>query len=155
MRSVFCIIVSLAVMALFGCGGGDGTAGQALPTRAIVKIRTSGTLPGTTIIAGISATVIYQTTVGLSITASDVVPSGAGTGSVLAANVNNTGQVVIGIINAIGIQTGEFATLTFNIAQGNSPLSGDFSVAPGATVIDTNGAAIPGISVDILSVAFQ
>jgi hypothetical protein len=125
------------------------------PTQAIVKVATSGTLPAGKTIGGITATVTYPTTKGLSITAANVAASGAGTNSTLVPNPNTAGQVILGLINATGIQTGEFATLTFSIAAGNFPVAGDFAVATGATIIDTTGAAIPGITVSVLSATVQ
>lgn len=75
----------------------------------------------------------------------------------MEANTTTTaGQVRLALIST-GIQTGEFATLTFSIAAGNSPSAGDFALAPGANVIDsnTNSAPLPGIIVGIQGVTFQ
>lgn len=126
----------------------------AQPTTATVKVATSGTLPAGTLIGGVSATVTYPPA-GLSILASNVVVSGVATGSLLAANTNTAGQVILGLISATGIQAGEFATLTFSVAAGTFPVAADFAIAAGASVIDTNGQPIPGINVVIQSVAVQ
>ncbi|MBI2354049.1 MAG: hypothetical protein HYV06_03290 [Deltaproteobacteria bacterium] len=145
---------------LFGCGGGGGgnltqqTGIVTQPTKAVVKLATSGALPTGKLIGGIEATLTYAAGKGLSIGGSDAVASGVGSGSLLAANTNTAGQVRLGLIST-GIQTGEFATATFTIAAGNSPVAGDFAIASGANVIDTDSVAQPGITVGIQSVTFQ
>jgi hypothetical protein len=161
-RNIGLFFLAAVVAAQFGCGGGGGTAGPApivQPTKAIVKLQTSGTLPSGAFIGGIGpAIVTYPTTKGLSITDSNVVTSGAGVGagSFLQPNVTIPGQVRVALINvAPGILSGEFATLTFSITSGNSPAAGDFTITAGAPVIDTNSAAIPGLTVSIKSVEFQ
>lgn len=125
------------------------------PTTAVVTVATQGALPAGTLIGSIQVTLNYATTTGLSIAANNVVASGAGAGSTLFPNTNTAGQVVMGLINATGIQTGQFATATFSIAAGNIPTAADFSIAAGATVTDLNGVAIPGISVVIGTVVIQ
>lgn len=91
------------------------------PTQAIVKVRTSGTLPSGTAISAIKTTVNYPATRGLSISENNVVASGTGTGSLFVANVSTTpGQVLLALISLNGIQAGEFASLTFSIAPGNT-----------------------------------
>jgi hypothetical protein len=161
-RSIGLFFLAAVAAVQFGCGGGGGggPAPVVQPTKAIVKLETGGgTLPSGTFIGGIGpATVTYPTTKGLSITDSNVVTSGAGVGagSFLQPNVTVPGQVRVALINVSpGILSGEFATLTFSIASGNSPVAGDFTIAAGAPVIDTNSAAIPGFTVSIKSVEFQ
>ncbi|HYS44605.1 MAG TPA: hypothetical protein VEM32_11570 [Geobacteraceae bacterium] len=131
----------------------------AQPTLAIVKVQTSG-LPAGQTIANITASVTYSTNKGLSITANNVVASGAGTGAGLAANVNTPGQVGITLTGITlntpsGILDGEFATLTFSIAPGNVPTASDFGIAPGVLVTDDLGAQLPSVTVTIMSVTVQ
>jgi hypothetical protein len=121
----------------------------AQPTSAVVRLQTQGTLPAGTVIGGVQVTLTYATDKGLSIAADGVVASGAGAGSLLVANTNTAGQVIVALINASGIGTGEFATATFQVAAPNVPVGADFAVAAGATVIDLNGQPIPGITVAI------
>ena len=148
------IVLGIQIMAIAGCGsgGGGGGGGQT----AIVKLATSGVLPGGRTITGISTTLNYPTAKGLSISSGNVVASGVGTGSLVAPNTNNAGQVGIVLGTGTGIQTGEFVTLTFSIALGDPQVvAGDFSIAPGSTsIIDINGA-IPGITVVVQSVTIQ
>ncbi|KAF0221582.1 MAG: hypothetical protein FD174_351 [Geobacteraceae bacterium] len=161
-RSIGFFFLAAVTAALVGCGGGGGggEAPPVQPTRAIVKLATSGTLPAGTLIGGIgTTTVTYPTTKGLSITDSNVVTSGVGisAGSFLIPNLTIPGQAKFIMANVQpGIAAGEFATLTFSIASGNSPVAGDFVITEGATpVLDTNSVAISGVSVIIQSVTFQ
>lgn len=123
------------------------------PTRAIVKVLTTGTLPANTLIGGVGATVLYSTNKGLSILASNISTSGGGVGSTLVPNVNTLGQAVLGLINVSGIPAGEFATLNFAIAAGNFPTAADFSISgSGLSIIDTTTLNIPGMGAAIASV---
>jgi hypothetical protein len=119
----------------------------AQPTSAVVRLVTQGTLPEGTLIGGVQATLTYATDEGLSIAANNVAASGAGAGSLLVANANTAGQVIVALINASGIGTGEFATATFAVAPPNVPAPADFAIAGGATVIDLAGTPIPGVTV--------
>ena len=125
------------------------------PTLAIVKLAISGTLPAGSSIGALQATLNFATNKGLSIAADNVVVSGVGADSTLQPNANIAGQVVMGLINATGIQSGEFATATFGIAPGNIPTPADFSIAAGAPVFDLNGDQIPGVGVVIDQVVIQ
>jgi hypothetical protein len=119
----------------------------AQPTSVVVRLVTQGTLPAGTLIGGVQATLTYATDKGLSIAAGNVAASGAGAGSLLVANANTAGQVIVALVNANGIGTGEFATATFAVAPPNVPVPADFAIAAGASVIDLAGAPIPGITV--------
>jgi len=125
------------------------------PSQVVVKVRTSGTLPAGTLIGGINATVTYPTGKGLGILSSGVAASGAGAGTTLISNPNNPGQVVLGLITTDGIGLGEFATLTFSIANGAFPLLSDFGIAAGGTVINTTAGDLPGVAAGIQSVTVQ
>lgn len=152
-RYLFGLLLSLVVLLVTGCGGGGGGGTPVVqPTLAIVKVATSGTLPAGTAIGGIQATVTYPSA-GLTIAAGDVAASGSGTGATFASNTATTGQVILGLTSATGIQAGEFATLNFHVAAGTFPNAGNFAIAAGATVIDVNGAPISGMSVVVQSVA--
>jgi hypothetical protein len=157
-RGFYYLLLAAALAILAGCAGGALVKAPVAPTQAIVKVQTSGTLPAGATIGGIQATITYPATKGLSITESSVVASasGVGTGSFLIPNVNNPGQVMLILANVNpGIQSGEFATLTFNIAAANSPVAGDFAIASGAIVLDTNSKVITGMTVKIQGVTIQ
>ncbi|GFO68814.1 hypothetical protein GMLC_23930 [Geomonas limicola] len=128
------------------------------PTKAIVKVRSTGTLPQGTLIGGIGATVTYASGKGLSIGSSsaEIAVSGAGLGSTMIPNVNTPGQVTLGLLNVSGIGAGEFATLNFTIAAGNFPTIADFGISgSGLSIIDTGTNSIPGMGVGIASVTLQ
>jgi hypothetical protein len=157
-RGFYYLLLASVLTILAGCGGGAMVKAPAAPTQVIVKVRTSGPLPADTTIGGIQAAINYPATKGLSITESGVVASASGTvaGSFLVPNVNKPGQVVLILANVNpGIQSGEFAMLSFSIAGVSTPEAGDFTIASGATVLDTNSKAITGMSVEIQSVTFQ
>lgn len=159
--------LSLALL-LSACGGGGGgeNAPVVAPTKVIVKLASSGTLPGTlplgTKIGAIDTTLTYATDKGLSITESDVVTSGKALGTTMLPNAATNGKVRIGSMTGSGFDVGEFATLTFKIAPGNSPLASDFNidVTPGnITAIYASDSATTDISgqvsVKVQSVTFQ
>ncbi|MBK5273977.1 MAG: hypothetical protein JJE30_02845 [Desulfuromonadales bacterium] len=126
------------------------------PALAIVKVRTTGTLPVGTTIGGVNAIVSATPSVGLTIAPSDISASGAGTGSIIVDNTSNVASINVAIVNTGGIQAGEIATLTYHVAAGTFPTASNFIVAlTGGGVIDTNSVKIPGIGVSILSVTIQ
>jgi hypothetical protein len=128
----------------------------AQPTLAVVKLATSGTLPAGQTIGGITANLLYPVSGGLSIAATDIAGSGLGLGSLLVPNTNVAGSTNLALITSSGIQVGEFATLNFHVAPGSFPKAADFSLAAGASIIDaTSTLAIPGLSVQVLSVTLQ
>ena len=132
------------------------------PTQVTVKVRTTGTLPAGTSIGGIDALVSASPSSGLIIVPSadgfspDIAASGAGAGSTLVTNSSNVAAVHLALINTVGIQVGEFATLNYNVEAGTFPKAADFSIAlTGPGVISTLSTAIPGIGVEIQSVTIQ
>lgn len=156
-------IATLALLAatffiISACGGGGGGASTpaAPPTKATVKLATSGALAVGTSIGAIDTTINYSTVKGLSIVDGDVVTSGVAAGALIAPNTLTYGQVRVAGITGSGFPVGEFATLTFNIAPGFSPLAGDFTVAPGTTSIyDSTVNPLGSVTVVIQSVTFQ
>lgn len=131
------------------------------PTQVTVKVRTTGTLPAGTTIGGLKATVTADSASGLTIIAdpngssSDISATGAGVGSTLITNSNNVAAVTLALVNTNGIQTGEFATLNYNVVAGSFPKPGDFKITLNGAVIDALSTPIPGIGVEILSVTIQ
>ncbi|QEM68606.1 hypothetical protein FO488_10780 [Geobacter sp. FeAm09] len=151
-KSVVGLLLLLVPLVMSGCGGG---AGGGSATTVVVKVASAGTLPADTKIGGILANVIVNPSTGLSITGDDIAATSAGAASTLQSNTANSGDVVIGLINANGIQTGEFATLTYHITAGAAPAAANFSIAAGASIIDVNGTVVPDIAVVIQSVTIQ
>jgi len=162
-RNFFRLLTIGMALTIAGCGGGGG--GGAVPvvtppaTKAIVKLATTGTLPAGTTIGVVGATITYPTTKGLSIAETDVVPSGVAAGGYVQANVTVPGEVILGNLTATsaGFPIGEFATMTFSIAPGNSPVAGDFAIKPGSTTVADFANILPvtSASVVIQSVTFQ
>jgi hypothetical protein len=124
------------------------------PTTVTVKLATSGTLPIGKLIGGIQAVATANPSAGLTIQPSDVILSGVSAGSLLTPNTTNVASVQLALINTTGFGTGEFATLTYHVASGTFPVAASFGVTP-VSVIDTVGAALPGITVAIQSVTVQ
>lgn len=162
-RNLIASLMTLAgvALSLAGCGGGGGSTGAttppAQPTVAVVKLATTGTLPTGVTIGGIQADVTFPTT-GVTIATSDVAAAGAAASGVGTSNttfqfpnLSVPGTVSIGLLNANGFQTGEFATLTFHLTAGAAlPTASNFAIAAGATVIDAStNLAIPGVSVQV------
>jgi len=126
---------------------------QDQPKQAIVKVNTTGNLATGRLIGGLLASVTYPTS-RYTIASGDVAPSGVAGGATttLATNVETAGLVILALFDVNGIQTGEFATLIFQISDGYLPRMGDFAVTPAASVFDTvKNAAIPGIGVSVQS----
>jgi len=129
----------------------------AQPKQAFVKVATVGTLTSATSIGGLLASVAYPAGE-YTIAAGGVYPSGVASGATttLAANAETAGLVILALLDVNGIQTGEFATLTFQVADGFLPKISDFSVTPAASVIAAaRNATIPGISVVIQSLTLK
>ncbi|BCS55752.1 hypothetical protein [Geobacter sp. SVR] len=151
--NVSALVLCLWAAIISGCGGGGSGAGGV--TTAVVKVATSGTLPADTRIGGVFAHVLANPSSGLSLATDEVAVTGAGAGSTLVPNVDDAADVSLGLINATGIQAGEFATLNYHVVSGTSVPAGTFGIADGASVVDIHGAAVPGLSVVILSVTLQ
>jgi hypothetical protein len=121
----------------------------------IVKLRTTGALATGKPIGGVNA-IVSAPPVGLAIADGDHAATGAGVGSLLVASSAGVAADVLGMVNASGIELGEFATLTYHVADGAFPAPADFGVAlTGPGVIDTDGVTIPGAGVALASVTLH
>jgi hypothetical protein len=162
------LLLSFVALLVCGCGsGGSSTTGGTVinqPTLATVTVATSGSLPSGTLIGGVNATLTYSTTVVSQLTDADVnfTGPGLGTNTLTALNTQSAGQVIFGLVNAgqgsnVINATGNFATLTFHIIAGNFPANEtDLGLAlSNIQVIDTNGQAIPGVTVSVSGVPVQ
>jgi hypothetical protein len=159
------IVLSLLLLVMTGCAGAGGGSARvdktqavslsSRPSKAIVKLSTTGSLPAGKKIGGLSAKLSYASGKGLSIAPDNVAVSGAGVGSTMVPNTNRVGEVLLGIITVNGMSPGEFATLSFDVSGGQVPTAADFSVAQGVDVIDTSAQLQSGIGVTIASVTLQ
>lgn len=160
--SLFLSLLALTMVGCAGAGAGSALVSQSpalpfagQPAKAVVRLNTTGALPAGKKIGGVSATLSYAGGKGLSIVPANVEVSGAGLGSTMVPNTNQAGQVVLGLINVNGIAAGEFATLSFDVARGSFPTAADFSIATGASAIDTSTQVLAGIGVSVASVTLQ
>jgi hypothetical protein len=128
------------------------------PTKAILNISTSGTLPAGTLIGGVDISVSLAAGVSLKTTAN---PPDVDAGVVAASGVAATGSTVLAtysapsgsgpgtarllIANPNGFGAGEFATIDCDIAAGSNPQAADFSLL-NFTVKDLNGAELTGLT---------
>ena len=127
------------------------------PKQAIVKVATVGELASGTQIGGILASVDYPVS-GYAIASGGVSPSGVATGTTttLSSSDESPGQVILALFDVNGIQTGEFATMTFQVADGFLPSISTFAVSPVASVISAvKNASIPGIGIVIQSLTLR
>jgi hypothetical protein len=150
---------AMAVITMFGCGGGGGVS---QPTTATLKLSTAGTAG--THIRGIEVTVVLPKGVTVNATstinpaiqetnAGVVVLSGATTADPLAfsqlkptatytpATDTVPGKVKIGLAAQSDFNLGEFITVNTVIAAGNFPLATDFTLEE-FTAFDINGAVV-------------
>lgn len=134
----------MVILALItGCGGGGTGGAGSIPTTAVLKFSSQGTLPAGKAVSGFSATlelpagVTAQTGAGGVAAATVVVPSG-----LLAGSAGSLGSVIytpatssakaklyffIASTAAAGVGVGEYATITLALA-GVDPLVTDFTV---------------------------
>lgn len=163
------VVVIAGALALFGCGGGGGgTAGEGgkttvnVPvTSAVLKLSTEGSLPSGTSLAGIGITVnlppglTVKTDSSGKVEAGSVAGSGVTAGKAMTAepdytpptaNVPGKLTLVLASTEPQGFGTGEFATVTCDVAAGTTPKATDFTLS-GFSPVDLRGAAVSGLSV--------
>jgi hypothetical protein len=162
-RSV-CRVISVIAITLgvaLGCGGSaTSNFDSTQPTKAVVKVSMTGTLPAGSLIGGIDLTAMLAPGVSLKSTSNPpetdadvIVASGvASTNSQLLSTYtppsgSTKGSARLFVINAGGFGTGEFATVTGDIAAGYQPTSSDFSAAS-LTVTDLNGTPLSGMTAE-------
>jgi hypothetical protein len=145
---------------LAGCGGGGSSAPQ--QATMTLKLSTSGTLPQGTSLAGIGVTLTLPAGVTINTDASGTVAGGvvtvagvAAPGSVIAVYTPATGSTpatlaltVVSTVKA-GFGTGEFGTVTCNLANGTSPKADEFGVS-GFQPYDLSGNQVIGLTPGVL-----
>jgi hypothetical protein len=150
------MMLALCTGMLASCGGGASDNGQPLPpTRAIVKIRTVGTLDQGVKLGGVYVTGELPKGVSVMATADAynpsilvtdkgvVSPSGVtGTNAAAFATYDEADrQIIIQVYDQDGFNTGEFVTVNCRLAAGSTVTADNFSFKVFAPV-DLNGAAI-------------
>jgi hypothetical protein len=150
---------AMAVITMFGCGGGGGAS---QPTTATLKLSTAGTAG--THIRGIEVTVvlpkgvtvnattninpaILETNAGVLVLSGATVADPAAfsqlkpTAAYTPATDTVPGKVKIVLAAQSDFNLGEFMTVNTVIAAGNFPLATDFTLE-GFTAVDVNGAVV-------------
>lgn len=147
MRNILTVMIMAILPLIAACGGGGGGGSVSMPTAAVLKLSSQGTLPAGTAVTGIGATielpagVTAKTATGGAVDATVVVGSAlmATTGT---APVGTMGPVTytpatatakakldftIASTAAAGVGVGECATITL-ILSGVNPAVTDFNV---------------------------
>ena len=172
MKHTVCYIVWSFFLILSACGGGDGGGGgeTAAPTKAVVKIKLSGSLPASTAISGVDFILTMPSNVSPALTGGDVagdVVALVGTfaqGTQIApvytgATAGAKGTLRLTLVDpaVLGVTTvGEtFVVVNLQVANSASPTLADFGALSKVTVTDTSYKPIAGVSAEIESVALQ
>lgn len=154
MRNAIKYILLLSVVCLTACGGGGGggSTPPSGPTKAVLKINLTGTLPTNFAMSGLGVTVTLPANVtpemanGV-VSTSIIVPSGTYAGGTpttpvyVPATGGNLGNIQIALANSVpaGVtQVGEVATVTLQLANGAAPTASSFTIS-NVTIIDTLG----------------
>ncbi len=145
-----------ALLFLTACGGGGSPATQ--PTTATLKLSNSGTLPKGTSLAGIGITLILPAGVTVKTDTGGAVASGAVTvtgsaapGTVIAVYTPASGTTPATLALAMsstataGFGTGEYTTVTCDLANGTSPKATDFGLS-GFKPFDLRGNPVIGLT---------
>lgn len=167
MKTLLKLVILIGSLTMFGCGGGGGgtatdkgggTAVQ--PTTAVLKLSSQGTLPTGTSIAGIGITINLPAGVTVKtdstgkVASEAVVASGTTAGKASFAPPNYVPAAgttpaklsfVLASTEAAGFGTGEFATVTCDVATGTTPAATDVTLSD-FKPIDLKGVDIPGLS---------
>ena len=147
----------LTVIATAACGGGGGGTSAEQPTKAIVKLSVTGAasqLGGVDVTLSLPAGVTVKSTTAQPETDNGVVvASGQAAANSLVASTYTAGwpgivHIVLVNGNTNGFGTGEFATITCDLASGNEPSASDFTVQS-SSVNDINGSSISGAAVTV------
>jgi hypothetical protein len=167
-RSAWCVTL-LLVLLLAGCGGsGGGTAGPSQPTKAVLTLTTEGTLPATTQIYGIDATIdlpsgvtVRATTSALNASIKVLDADVAGTtGSASGAEIfqatipaSSPSPISVIIGKSGGFSLGDFAVVNCDIVTGTTLTAGSFTLSQ-FKAVDNNGATLGSVTA-VLNVVLQ
>jgi hypothetical protein len=158
------LITCFILVSLVACGGGGGGSSPAQPTKAVITLSMTGSLPTGTLIYGTQATVNLPAGVTAKASPSSSNPQvmvtdagvvsasgqAAGAESVLATYLTSsttpaTHKVALHMAKSVGFSVGEFAVVNCDIAAGSFPAAVDFTVTD-FTTFDSNGLTISGLA---------
>jgi len=160
-KTALSALLMIILMSLAACHG----KGSDQPTKAVITLSTSGSLPAGTQIYGAQATIKLPAGVTTKASPSSTDPtkmvtdsgvviatgSSVGAESVLATYVTSTSapttySVELYVAKSSGFSTGDFVTVNCDIADGTNPSVSDFSVSD-FKAVDQNGATITGLTI--------
>jgi hypothetical protein len=170
-NTLYCLVVTLALLTLAACGGGGGGGNPPLAvvkTTAVLTINLTGTLPASTAITGAAFTLTLPANVtpsmtNIVVTNGVVTPSGTFLGGTqvspvyTAATVSAPGTINMALINAVdaGItQVGVIATITLQLANRATPTAGDFGFTDVVVTNVLNGPIV-GMGASVSNVTLQ
>jgi len=161
------LITCFILVSLVACGGGGGGSAPVQPTKAVITLSMTGTLPAGTLIYGVQATVNLPAGVTAKASPSSSNPQAmvtdagvasasgqaAGAETVLASYLTSsttptTHKVALYMAKSGGFSVGEFGVVNCDITAGYFPTAADFTVTDLMT-FDSNGLTIPGLSVGL------
>lgn len=163
-RLVFCGLLFL-MLCLAGCGGGGGSS-SSLPAGQLtgqsntmtVKLSTSAPAGQNVVLSGMGITLTLPAGVTVNTDASGGVASGvikvaggAAPGTAIAVyhaaagSTPATLELVVASSAAAGFGTGEFATVTFDLASGASPKAAEFGLS-NFKPYDLGGSIVSGLT---------
>lgn len=167
------ILLLLLTLLVPGCGGGGGASAAPATHSAVATLSTSGT-PANAVIGDVDVTVNLPPGVtvrsapktgnpSVLVPASGVITlKGTAASATSQSLLDPTYQpgppakVTFRLISAGGLPVGDtLATITCDIAAGNNPVPGDFTVTPNIAptgVFDLNAAALAGVNVQLSAV---
>lgn len=163
------LVICASALVIFGCGGGGGggTGGDSkqepdpVATTAAVKLFSEGTLPAGTSLAGIGITVNLPAGMTVKTDSDGKVVEGTVAGSGVTAGkatlaepdytpASDTAPAKLSFVlagtEAEGFGTGEFATVTCDLAAGTTPQATDITLSDFKPV-DLRGGAVAGLTV--------
>jgi hypothetical protein len=161
------LITLFILVSLAACGGGGGNNGPVPPTKAVIKLSMTGTLPAGTLIYGAQATVNLPAGVTAKASPSSANPqvmvadngvvsaSGQASGAetylatyLSSSPTASTYKVELSVAKSSGFLVGEFATVNCDITAGYSPAATDFTVTD-FKAVDQSGVEISHMAVGL------
>lgn len=151
------LALTLSLFVLAGCGSdSDNTPTKPDNTKAVLKIKLTGTLPANKAIVLADFTLKLPSNVTVPVTDA-VVLSGTFAGGSMIPYTVGAAKLAVHAVNKVeaGVtEVGEVATITLQLANGATPKKEDFSFET-VIVADPSGNPISGFSAEVASVTLQ